>query len=105
MDIKIGDKLLEKKETHRWGVNRFDEVTVLGETSRSWIVGVDLNSKWNNFKVPKHAPFSTGKIYTPRMVEEFEFITNHKYKILQTAERISDYETLKKLAELVGYAA
>lgn len=109
MDIKIGDeffifdinrRVYERDEKgHAKGGptfrGHFVSVKITGETSRSWIT-----NHWD-MKVPKKDPFSV--LYTENMIDEAEWISEHRYRISEAVRRIEKGDILKQIAELIGY--
>lgn len=70
----------------------FVEQRITGETSRSWIV--------NGVKYPKSDPSA---LCTHEQKEDAIWVNEHRYKIIQMAERCRDAATLRKIAQIVGY--
>ena len=103
--IKIGDKFFARKETHRWNEWEFYEVTVLEETTRSWVLGKDPKFTYDHFKVPKKRPFSTGKLWTEQMAKERKWVEDHKHKIFEQVRLINDYDRLAALAKHIRYVS
>lgn len=111
MDIKVGDKFFmfdtnrrvyERDEKgHATGGptfrGHFYEVTIDGETSRSWLVG-----KWKPTKVPKSDPFSV--LYTEAMIDDAEWVSRHRSRIASLVQFTKDPDTLRNIAEIVGYS-
>lgn len=70
----------------------FVECEITSETSRSWIV--------NGVKYPK----SDSALYTDEQKADAIWVNEHRYKIIQMAERCRDAATLRQIAQIVGYA-
>lgn len=110
-EIKIGDKFFmfdENRRVYERDANgravggptfrgHFYEVTIEGDTSRSWTV------KWPNIKIPKSDPFSV--LYTEEMISEREWVAAHRYSIARKLEITKDADILRKVADLIGYGA
>lgn len=110
--MRVGDELFTFNENHR--VYKRDEngkafggpiyrehfrpIYVIGETSKSWIIGHD---KTEYFKTPKSNPFSKN-LYTKELMEDKILDQSMRYKVVD-AVRYSDVETLKKIAAIVGF--
>lgn len=108
-EIKVGDKFYmfdENRRIYRRDEKgkaigsptfrgHFYEVTIEGETSRSWITNYGLT------KVPKSAPFPP--LYTEEMIATEEFVKEHGYSISEAVRKCRDHNTLKKIAAIVGY--
>lgn len=112
MDINVGDKFFifdtnrrvykrnEKGQATGGPTFRghFYEVTIDGETSRSWLVG-----EWKPIKVPKSDPFSV--LYTEEMIADAEWLSEHRYRISSQVQSIKDADVLRKIADLIDYSA
>jgi len=108
-DIKIGDRFFIFNENRRVYKRddtgkaiggptfrgHFEPVTIDGETSRSWVI----QKGWK--KVPKSDPFSV--LHTEEMIDEREFVAVHSYHIGEVVRRTKDADTLRKIAEIIGY--
>lgn len=80
----------------------WQEVDVIGETSRSWLVGY----KFNPTKIAKKDLASgmlRGYKVTREEVDKDIFMNTHQHKIVSKVSDIRDYETLKAVADLIGY--
>lgn len=116
--MKIGDKVYVASDFNRKG----GEMTITGETARSWIVG----ESWESYKVPKRASSDREERGNYRMVKVSNcgithrafYLTRasydnvcwagkHKRGILSMVERLGDspdeINTLRRIAEAVGY--
>jgi hypothetical protein len=74
---------------------------IVGETSQSWIIGYhswkpDFKGCSKISKKNGYGPF------TKEQVEEEVYKHEHSYNISRSVEG-ADYNTLKKIAQLVGY--
>lgn len=87
------------------------ELTVTSETSRSWVVTRGYN---DDIKVPKnhtgpslHLKTNTGMGKTlwldQTAMEQEDWVGKNYWKIRDLVGQCHDYETLKKVAELLGY--
>lgn len=108
--IKVGDKFfmhdINRRVYRRDEAGRatggptfrghFYEVTIDGETSRSWLVG-----QWKPTKVPKSNPFSI--LYTEEMIDDAEWVSEHGPRIARYVQGISNADLLRRLADLIGY--
>lgn len=118
--IKVGDKFWSfdgnrrtYREDRKGGPiyeKHFYEVEIIGETSRSWIVGSSV-SGLEYFKVTKSDPFRIRhgefsqilSIFTDGMKSDRVWIKNHHRKLVERVERVSDIAVLKEIATLVDY--
>lgn len=69
---------------------------IVDENSRSWI----LNS---GTKVPKKNPDLRMVAFSQEQIDKAVWVHENRYKISHAVERLADYETLHKVAELIGY--
>lgn len=68
---------------------------IVGETSRSWIVG-----KWLQRKIPK----ATGVgIYDEKMVDDDCWVHSYSYRISDKVSRLDDADLLRKIAEIIEF--
>ena len=74
---------------------------VTGETSRSWIVG----KGWEERKIPKKGETPHDICWSEEEINRRAFVEEHSYRISEKVRRVTDYDTLKKIAEIVGYEA
>ncbi len=74
---------------------------IIGETSRSWIVG----QGWNETKIPKKGWNPRAVCFGEAEIDRQAFVVEHAYRISDLVRRLDDYDTLKKIAEMVGYKA
>lgn len=113
MDIKIGMLFWAFDGNRRmYDENRrliyehcFYRVEVIGETSRSWIVGRE-GSRHEAFKAPKKDTFGKRlKIYTDEMKANDVWLDKHRYKIIDIFNHRNNVTAsqMKKIAEIVGY--
>lgn len=122
--MKIGDKFYSFDENRRRyrrlpggkpvGTpiyrEHFYEVEIVGESSRSWIIGVGGDWKREQFKVPKSDPFrdkygefgARPMIWTAAMMEDECWVHEHRHKIIEEV-RTCDYVALLEVAYAVGY--
>lgn len=70
--------------------------TIKGENSRSWILS-------DGTKVPKknHNPLMVS--FSQEEIDKAAWVQENRHKIVRVIERLHDYDTLHKVAELVGY--
>lgn len=79
----------------------FVERQILGETSRSWLVGFrggDVTSRCTG----KYAKKDCMGLYTLKQVQEACYKHENAYKIAKLVEKV-DYTTLKAIASIIGY--
>jgi hypothetical protein len=75
---------------------------IVGEDKRSWI----LSSKaWDGRGVPWPGKTAKSKVLTEAEVEARCWINDHSRGLAETVRRCENIETLKRIAELVGYDA
>ena len=108
-EIKVGDKFFTFDDNRRV-YNRdengrafggptfrghFVEVEIARETRVSWVL------KYCGTKVPKRDPWSV--LYTPKMIDDAEWVDNHAISLGEHVRRCRDVDTLREVAALVGY--
>lgn len=71
------------------------KVDIVGETSRSWI------TDYHGLKVPKKG--GRGYAFCEADIDRMAFVEK-RYWIGEAVKRCTDYEILKRVAELVGYS-
>jgi hypothetical protein len=71
----------------------FRKVPIVAETARKWV------THWG--EAFKKNPYESGFL-TEEMVETRVWEKEHRYKIIRITERV-DAETLRKIAEVIGY--
>lgn len=69
---------------------------IVGETSRSWI----LESRQ---KVPKRGADPTVFAFSEADIDRMEWVHYNAYRIADKVLRLRDYETLRKVADAIGY--
>lgn len=76
---------------------------VVGETRQSWLCwySADPHNREKLIRVPKKG--GRGIAFSEAEIDMQEWIHNHRHKISARADRVDDYDTLKKIASLVGY--
>jgi len=73
----------------------FRPIQITGETSRSWVLA-------DGAKISKKT--LPGGIYPDQeAIDRACWVNEHRYAICRQVERVRDYETLRALADLVGY--
>lgn len=75
---------------------------VTSETSRSWVVG---ENGWDQHKIPKKGPTPYGICWSEEELDQLSYVADHKHKISDAVQRLTDYDTLKRVADLVGFKA
>lgn len=105
--FKVGDKVWTFDENRRIYVGsgiygakiiyagHFVHEEIVGETSRSWIVGRRKK------KISKKK--SEGIIFTDEQKDANIWMHDYRYKIIQMVEQCRNVDTLRKIAEIVGY--
>jgi len=97
--MKVGDKVwasLGRQHKREW-----QEREIIGETSRSWIMG----PSYHTTKLPKKGELPWGVFATREEVDRYEWVNTHAGKIADAIRCVKDYSTLQKIAELVDYEA
>lgn len=119
-EIKIGSKFWmfdgnrrKYKKDHFGGPiyeRHFFEVQVIGETSRSWIIG-HIGYNQEIFKAPKSDPFKSKgsefglvkKIFTEKMKDDDIWVNSHKIEIIDRLRMTKDADLFKRIAKEIGY--
>jgi hypothetical protein len=97
--ITVGSKVFHLSDRYRDPVT-IQEREVIGETSRSWILGPARSQE----KIPKKDTFANCKYFaTKEGAENTLWARRNCYLIGEAVSRCSDYEILKKIAEMVDY--
>ncbi len=73
----------------------FRPVTIMSETTRSWICG----PKWK--KISKRDPWKI--LNTPSMVDDDVWMNNNRYQISKKVHTNTDVDKLRQIAEIIGY--
>lgn len=68
---------------------------VVGETSRSWIIG-----EWRQIKLPKKGPCN-GYAFSQAEVDQLSYVRENRYRISEFV-RGANYYQLKKIEEILG---
>ncbi len=71
---------------------------IIGETSRSWIVG---QGSWEQ-KIPKKGPWH-GVAFSEKEIDQAAYVHDNRHRISDAVGRLQDYACLREIAELVGY--
>ncbi len=115
--MKVGDNIFHLDANHR--VYRKDkdgdrtgspiykeywrEIKIIGETSRSWLVGWEHRPT----KVPKkdlEENKLTGYCQTMEEIDRRAFVAEHRHKIAELVRSV-DHDQLKAIANIIGYKA
>ncbi len=72
---------------------------ISGETARSWIVG---RFDWDKTKIPKKGP-RYGWALSEKERDDYVWIATHRHLVANHVTACLTADTLKKVAELVGY--
>jgi len=103
--IKVGDeyfiydinkRVYESKNSAPTFRGHFQAVSIVSETSRSWIV----ENRGIKFKVAKAAPWAI--LYTPAMIDEAEWVNDNRYKI-ENKIRTASAEQLRAIADILEH--
>ena len=92
----------------------FFRVGVMGETSRSWVIGQVLTSGDHGtemFKVPKRDPFAfkgtdfgrCRQIFTDQMKEDKIWANSYRHKICDEMRRKATPDQLRQIATIIGW--
>jgi hypothetical protein len=116
-NLKIGDSVWIFDENRRvyskdgggWSNpiwrEHWREHFVIGETSRSWLVGLTKDSKPTSgsvIKIQKASHYNAKIAYSQAEIDEHDWARSNRYYIAQRVEWSSP-ATLRKIAELIGY--
>lgn len=71
-------------------------VKITGETSRSWLTEYGE-------KVPKKGANPHFVAFTREEIDRAAWVQDNRYRIVREIEGISDHDTLRKIAEVIGY--
>lgn len=101
-EIKVGSPVWILR--HR---RRYEQQTITGETSRSWIVG----ESWAKEKILKANPrsvkdsrgFTYPVCWSSTEIEEEKWLDGNRYGIGAHVQGLRDVALLRKIAELIGY--
>lgn len=77
----------------------FRERVILGETSRSWLVGYE---GWSLTSCTKHPKKGRTALYTLEQIAEEEYRHYNAHRIADRVQH-ADYAVLKQIAALLGY--
>lgn len=123
--MKVGDKVWVFEENRRrykqdekgrsvggpiWR-EHWVERTVIGENRINflisiWSVNREIPSEWdlkNAIRVPKKGPMPWGIVASEEELDRKAWFHDNHYKIKEAVGQVYDYDTLKKVAELIGY--
>jgi hypothetical protein len=110
--VKIGDYVWVEAQRYNDG---FEKYYVVGETSRSWLINENRNAgadHWGRVKLSKTLPSRVRVghqgnwhtvLYSDVALREYEWTKKHRYHVGRVVEGITDYTTLKVIAEIAGY--
>lgn len=92
--LKVGDTIWDYQG---------EPYVIVGETSRSWIVGPG----WKPTKVPKKEDRTLGIhqqwFFDKQTCDDTIFLRRHVYAISKMVERLKDPAALREVARLVGW--
>ena len=80
---------------------RFRPHIIMGETTRSWIVG----HAWEGKKFPKNCAntkMRRGYLISEQEVDDMIWSSEHRYRVARAVE-YTDIPTLRKIAAMIGY--
>ena len=72
--------------------------TIVSETSRSWVL-----DRPGGMKVPKRGADPSIFAFSESDIDRRAWVEDNRHKIADKVGRINDYETLRKVVELIGY--
>ena len=78
------------------------EVKIIGETSRSWLVGYAFDPTKLAKKELAEGKLASYKI-TKEEVDEDIYVHTHRHKIVNKIQYCKDYKMLKAIADIIGY--
>lgn len=84
----------------------FVEHEIVGETSRSWLVGLEHDPTKVSKKDFTYATWNTGRkrmFVSPAEVDDEVFRRAHRHKVAEVVGRLSDVKLLREVARLIGY--
>jgi hypothetical protein len=76
-----------------WGPHK-----IVGETSRSWILDQE-----SGLKVPKRGADPAWVAFSEADIDKQAWLNENRHSIVRHLERVSDYDTLRAVAQLIGY--
>lgn len=107
---KVGDPIWIFDDNHRvyqkgklgpvWR-EKWRKRLIIGETSRSWLVGCSMNSPYPT-KISKKGPHH-GVAFSESEIDEAAYIEENRYRISEAVRYVRDANVLRKVAELIGY--
>ena len=101
-EIKVGSTVW------MWERGEWKQKTVTGENRASWIVG----KGWDQVRIAKKDISCTRKdkrgnfavvFWSPEEIEQYEWVRRNDLPIGNAVQYSSDYATLRKIADLIGY--
>jgi hypothetical protein len=98
-DLKVGDTIYERrpgKMAREW-MGMFVERTIIGETSRSWLVGPESHPA----KAPKKGPHP-GFAFSKQEAEDYCY-GHASWMIAAEVQRLNDPAILRQIAALIGW--
>lgn len=100
------NRFYEPDETGRMRVNprkQWVEQLVTGETSLSWIVGVQWRLSKKQVREGTYNVWPQRIALSPEEIDRSEWVREHRWRIAQAVDVQHDYETLRQVALTVGY--
>ena len=70
--------------------------TIRSETSRSWVTDYGT-------KIPKKPPLPNNIADSLEAINRAAYVEENRHRIAESIYRIRDYDTLTKIADLIGY--
>ena len=109
-ELKVGDFVYIRQRKYI-----YEALEIVGETKFSWL----LKSGWREWKIKKkpqkydtsetrHVPAYNGSIciyLTKEACQRDEWLARNAYPLKRKLEFVSDYDTLRKIADIIGYVA
>jgi hypothetical protein len=101
--MKVGDKIWQiKGEFYSQGKSRrekWQQVEIVGETTRSWLVGLE----WNRIKIAKKGPRDYRFLFSQKELDDDVWFHDNRYYLERHIAGVQDIGILRQVAALVGY--
>ena len=78
------------------------EYAIIGQTSRSWIVGTESGCIFGKIPKNKHCSWR-GYARSKEEIQQKAYIEENRYAISEKLRSIDDYAVLRQIATLIGY--
>jgi hypothetical protein len=117
--MKVGDKIwhfnpdrrryTEPKPGNRWGdiiwKEHWEELYIIGETKRSWLVAHSPGSSWQAWKLPKSSfkdgACPMGYALSEEHVGQQAWVHDSAYKLGDAVQRCRDYHKLVAIKQIL----